>query len=327
MISLYKYTILILLLLIVSCSSKNTFKPLIINGSYKKIKNIEYKLKNIKSNHIILSNNSVIINEKSNTKIYNLRKNYQFINYSDNKIISTNNRGKMLVDNTIINIDNILIASSIKNSILANIYSNNSFSLYNLKTKRYILKEYLSPSLINDKRVSNPIFMENILLIPTLNGKVIVINIKENKIIKNITIDDNIDFNNIIYIKIIEEKIFIATKNIIILIANKTFKKKRYNISHIASNNQNIYLSTIDGKIIKLDLELNIIKENKFKFAKFYALAITNFIYAVESQGLLIKMDKNLKKQSIYKININENDEIGVQNNKIYFGKKIIELE
>jgi hypothetical protein len=53
--------------------------------------------------------------------------------------------------------------------------------LIDINTDKTLFKEYLPLSLANDTRISNPLFMGNLILFPSLNGKVIIFHLLQMK--------------------------------------------------------------------------------------------------------------------------------------------------
>ena len=319
--------ILIILLTITGCASKKYFEPKHAAQNNNIPQSIPSKIVAFNRTGATLGNGQTIT--EHNISNYKLPFGYEFINNSPNGIIATDNKNQIIIGNksNSINVGGIIVAATLKNSILAMVYSNNSYALYDIKKKKYLLKEYLTPSLINDTRITNPIFMENLVILPTLNGKLIVLNLEKNSVIKTITIDSNNQFNNIIYLKILKNKLITATAHKIVVISSNKVINKEYEISDILTNDNNIYIATIDGTLIKLDINLMEIEKKKYKFARFYALAFGKSLYALESQGFLVKIGNNFKTDYIYKLSIDKEDKIIALQNKIYFGNKFIEVE
>ena len=54
-------------------------------------------------------------------------------------------------------------------------YSNNTIELIDMSNNKTLFKEYSTYLLANDTRITNPYFMGNLILFPTLNGKVIIV--------------------------------------------------------------------------------------------------------------------------------------------------------
>ena len=91
-------------------------------------------------------------------------------------------------------------------------------------------------------------------------------------------------------------------------------------------NKEDIYVATIDGQLIKLSASLNEVKSKKYKYAKFHALAFTDSLYAVESQGFLVNINEDFSKDSVYDFSFDNEERMIAIGNRIYFESKYITL-
>ena len=182
--------------------------------------------------------------------------------------------------------------------------------------------------MANDTRITNPYFMGNLILFPTLNGKVIIISSTNNESVKNISVDPDSEFNNIISLNVIEssQTLIVATPNKIVSISPKEVLSKDYEVRDIIINKEDIYVATIDGQLIKLSASLNEVKSKKYKYAKFHALAFTDSLYAVESQGFLVNINSDFSKDSVYDFSFDNEERMIAIGNRIYFDSKYITL-
>mgnify|MGYP000182035836 CR=1 FL=1 len=319
---------LLTLLLLTGCADKKYFEPENTESGYSHdSKSMPSKIIGFNRSGATLENGQVVTRNKISKN--KLPEGYEFVNDSENGIIATDNKSKIIIGDISNSIDvgGIVVAATLKGSTLAMIYSDNSFALYDIKKKRYFLKEYLTQSLANDIRITNPIFMTNIVLFPTLNGKVIIVGLKENKIIKNIVVDANGTFNNIIFLDVFKNTLIAATANKIVVVGSNDLNIKDYEIRDVATHDNNIYIATIDGQIIKLDINLNEIAKKKYKFARFYALAYGTSLYALESQGFLIQIDEDFKSDKIFDFSFDEQDKAIAIKNRFYFGNEYLEVK
>ena len=173
-----------------------------------------------------------------------------------------------------------------------------------------------------------PKFLNKVILFPILSGKVIVVDKDKYKVVKTITIDPLNEIKNIILLEAFDNTMIAASPNKIITIENGNLNKKEFFIQGYILEDKYIYIATHDGRILKLDLKLNIINEKKFKFAKFQALALgKDYIYAIESQSYLVKLSKNFKNTEIFNFPFEEDEKIFVNKNKIYVENKILILK
>lgn len=298
------------------------------------------------SNNIVLSKESMSSSITSMNKIgatledkkfitkngisnYELPEGFDFLNLTeDGRVIATNYVDKILIGKEEKVLKDVVIAASLKNEKLALVYSNNTIELLDVNTSKTLFKEYLPLSLANDTRITNPYFMGNLILFPTLNGKVIIVSSSNNESVKNISVDPDNEFNNIISLNVIEstQTLIVASPNKIVSISPKEVLSKDYEVRDIIVNKEDVYVATIDGQLIKLSANLNEIAKKKYKYAKFHALAFTDSLYAIESQGFLVNINEDFSKDSVYDFSFDNEERMISIGNRIYFDSKYITL-
>lgn len=313
------------LILITGCSTKQYFEPEDTLNFEQNSKNLPASIISFNKDGASLENGSIIsVRGISKTKI---KEGYTFLNNSENGIISSNNKDSILIGDKVINLGSVIVAASIKNDILALVHSDNSVSAYDLRSSKTLFKEYSSKSYINDIRIANPFFMSNIILFPTLDGKVLIVSSQNYKIIRSVNVDTSGKFNNIIYLNVVNDTLIAASSNKVVSVGDGVLNVKNYELRDIISHNNDIYLATIDGQIIKTDISLNVQDRKKYKFAKFYALAFGTSLYALESQGYIIKISEDFKTDSIYDFSFGEEDNVISIKDTLYIEDEYIKLK
>lgn len=311
-----------------ACSGKKYYEP--ENTS----NNIELNKKSISSSIKSMNrvgatlNNSKIITKDGVSEL-KLPKGFEFINFSeDNEVIATNYIDKILIGEQEIVVKDVVVAASKKDGKLALIYSNNSSELIDLSSSKTLFKDYSTISLANDTRIANPIFMGSLVLFPTLNGKVIVVSLLTNEAVRNIAVDPDSEFNNIISLNVEKssESLIIASPNKVISVSTRDVVSKNYDLRDIIVKNGYVYLATVDGYVIKLNTKLEEIAKRKYKYAKFHALAFSDSLYAVESQGYLININEDFTNDVVYEFDFDNEERIIAIDNKIYFDSNYITL-
>ena len=324
----YILTSLLSLFLFTACSGKKYYEPEDVSSNIEL--NKESMSSSISSMNKIggtLNNKQVIT--KNGISSYELPEGFDFLNITeDGRIIATNYIDKILIGKEERVVKDVVVAASLKNEKLALVYSSNTIELLDINTSKTLFKEYLPLSLANDTRITNPYFMGNLILFPTLNGKVIIVSSSNNESIKNISVDPDNEFNNIISLNVIDstQTLIVASPNKIVSISPKEILSKDYEIRDIIVNKENIYLATIDGQIIKLTANLDQVAKKKYKYAKIHALAFTDSLYAVESQGYLINIKDDFAEDTIYNFGFDNEERMIAIGNKVYFGSKYITL-
>lgn len=325
-----KYILVSLLtvFLFTACSGKKYFEPEDTSSNIElNEKSIPATIKSFNKIGATLEDNKVIT--KNGISQNELPEGFEFLNLTeDGRIIATNYIDKILIGNQERKVSEVVVAASLRNEKLALIYSNSSMELIDINTNKTLFKEYLPISLANDTRITNPFFMGNLILFPSLNGRVIIVSSVNNEAVRNISVDPDSQFNNIIYIGVIEsnQTLIVASPNRVVSISPRDVISKEYDLRDIIVNNNDIYIATIDGQIIKLNATLDQVAKKKYKYAKIHALAFSDSLYAVESQGFLINIDENFDKDVIYDFSFDNEERMIAIGNKIYFGSDYITL-
>lgn len=312
------------------CSQKKYFDPEDVQGS------LEYR-KFVVTNDLVQYSSDGgtydkdLIVSANGIQNVSLKPGYQFINENDSKILAANAYNQLVViegdEHTTYTFDKNIINGAIKNDLLLVGFTDNSMTLYDTKQGQVKLKEYFQESILNDTRIANPIFLDTIALYPTLDGKLAIIDLKTFQIIRTINIDPDSQIRNIIYFKTVNDIMVAATSNKLFVFGGSNVASKDLDIKQVVVKDKMIYVTTLDGQIIKYDFDLKEQARQKFRFAKFMALASGDeYIYAVESQEYIIRLDLDLKNYIVTDFSFDENEKIFALEDKIYFEDKYIQV-
>lgn len=305
------------------CESKKYFEPEHINEG------LNLDAYEIKDNVVDFSLNGVTLDDDTflskNINIETkLKEGFKFLNDDGENILSADYDGNLLIQNKnkeerVLNFDTNIVTASIKNNLIAIITAENVAMLYDLEKDKTVFKEYFNISMLNDIKMPSPVFLNSLVLYPTLDGKVLIVDATTNTIYKTINIDPKNDINNITFIETVNDSLVAATPNKIFTFSNGRVSIKDQEVRYVAVDDNNIFVATLDGRIIKYDLSLNEIKSKKFKFAKFHALGFGSKLYALESQGYMITMDKELENEGIFEFDFDNEQKVITIGDKLYF--------
>lgn len=330
MTKLFLYSLFALALL-TGCSSKQYYNPKELESFNldKRILTIPSYIQTVSSSGATTKDNRAINN--FGISAIKLKNGYEHINTIDNIVLSADKQGNISISDTneTINFSSNIVAATKKDSTLAIIFSDNSFGIWDLEQKKFKLKEYLEPSLINDTRFAMPVILNKITLFPTLDGKIVIVDNETSKVSRTVPIDLQNEIKNIILLKTVGDTLIAASGSKIIAINNGKYNSKEMLIQQYFVDDNFIYLSLLDGTVIKLDFDLNIINSTKFKFAKFHAISLDSLknIYLLESQGYMIKLSNDFKVSRVAYFPFFEDEKVYVAGNKIYFENKLINLD
>ena len=319
--------IIFVFIFFIGCSSKQYFEPKQVISSYGSSSHImPQQIKSLNKNGATLKDNRILT--KDGVSKYKLPDGFRFINKIENVVIAVNNSKQLLLKNkqNIFTFDQNIIAGALKHNNLALIFEDNTVAVFDISSKKFKFKKHQKSSIINDHRIANPIFLDNIILFPTLNGNIVIVSDKTFTSIKTITIDPDNQINNVMFLKAINETMVASTTNKILSLGDGTFAVKDYTIKDIISHGKYIYVATLDGKIIKLDLSLNIIATKKLKFANIHSLGFGTKLYALESQGFLIEFNDDLTTTKVYEFDFDNTQKALSIDDTLYFDNDYIKL-
>jgi len=313
------------LLIFTGCSSKQYFEPEDTYTYKGTTLDLSSAIIDLNSNGATLEDKSFISKEGI---LSNSKENYKFLNFSDNTIISADSSATIYLKNEQLDesfsFDKNIISASKNKNLLAFGSIDNSITLYDIQTKKTIFKEYSKHSSVNNIKIANPIFLNTVVLYPTLDGKVIILDLKTNTVVKTINIDPSSDINNIIFLKEVNNTLIAATSKKLFSFVNGKVNIKELDVQNVIIDKQNIYVATLDGEIIKYDFFLTKIDSKKFRFAKINALSFGTNLYALESQGFLIRISEDFKTVKIFDFSFDEKEKVIAIDNKIYFEDEYI---
>jgi len=316
------------LLLFAGCSSKQYYEPKDTVSFEQKTKHLASPIINLNNDGASLEDNS-FISKKGIFK--GLQEGYRFLNYSEDTLIATDNNGSLSIKDPLtensFQFDKNIISASKKDTLLAFGSIDNSITLYDMQTQKTLFKEYLKHSSLNNVKIANPIFLDNIVLFPTLDGKVVIVDLNKKVIVKTINIDPKSDINNIIFLQEIDNSLIAASSKKLFTFVDGKANIKDLDILQIIIKDEFIYVATLDGQVIKYNISLQQIASQKFKFAKINALAYGKYLYALESQDYLIEISDDFKNVKIYDFSFDEEEKIFAIENKLYFEDEYIELK
>ena len=270
---------------------------------------------------------------KSGVSHINLGEGYRFLSESDKYVLAANTDGVLnLIDKKhkksvrAISLHTPVVSATIRNGIVAYILNNNTFGIYRVSDNKKIVESRSSRTFAVDTRAASPMFIENLVVMPMLDGKLIIVDSNDSDNTKVVYLSSEKVFNNVVNLSRVGETMLASTPKRIMTLGENGKEEYRANISEIAINKNSIYVFTKEGKITKLSASLKHIASRKFKFAHFSAAtAFSNKVYALDQQGSLIVLSSNLKKSKVYDIGAVEKP-VYISGTKLYKDGKIIEL-
>jgi len=270
---------------------------------------------------------------KAGVSSINLGEGYRFLNESDKYVLATNTEGILkIIDKKTkeavraVSLKVPVVSATIQNGVIAYILNSNTFGIYQMADNRKVVESRSETTFAIDTRAASPIFIDSLVVMPMLDGKLIIVNIKDSENAKVVYLSKEKVFNNVIYLTRKGNTMIAATPKRLLTLGSSGQNEYKANISEVAFDNGIIYLFTKEGEIIALNSDLEKVGESKYKFAHYaVGTAFNGRVYALDQGGSLIVMNSTLTKHKIY--DVGEVDEPAfITGTKLYKDGDIIEL-
>ena len=314
-------------ILFAGCSSKQYFEPKQTDSL--SASNMGDKLINYSRDGATLASGTILT--KNQSKKIELDKGFYFINNNRNAAITADLQGNCHIvteRGTVASakFPQALVAGTLIGQFLVYVLQNNNYGIYDFKEHKIVYNNEAHKAYTIDRRIANPLLVDKLVVIPTLDGKLVVLDLTTKKIAKEIFVSTEKSLNNVIFLGNIKDTLIAATPHKMISLSSKGKKEYNKEIADVVINGSNVFVFQKNGKIAKLDKSLSVISEKKFKFAHFSATAVdATKVYGLEKQGYLIVANRNLSKDKVYNVSKVE-DFTFVSGNKIYYNGEIIDL-
>jgi hypothetical protein len=317
-----------LLLFISGCASKQYYNPENSKSASSFMSN--EKIVSFSRDGATMSGGSVLT--KQGKLKLNLKNGYSFINKGTGFIITANRKGNCRVikngETREAKFSKALVSGvMVGDDALVYILKDNNFGVYDFSKKSILYNNKAEKVFSIDTRVANPIQIDNLVVIPLLNGKLTILDLKTLKISKEIFVSTENFLNNIIFLKRLKNSLIAATPHKVISYSNKGKREFEREISEVILDGDDIFVFSKDGRISKLNESLTIQDEKKFKFAHFsIATVYKDRVYALEQQGYMIVSNKDFTKHNVYDFEKVDGYSF-VSNSKLYYSGNRIDLD
>lgn len=286
------------------CSSKSYFQPSEIDGKVDFDSKVSSSLVSVNAEGATLENGEFVT--KDGIGKFRLPQGFVFLSKEGSLVTAANDIGDLVVlgeDGKEIakhNFDSKVVSAKAKDGAIALITSDNTAVIFNYKEEKILFKQKNDSVSAVVAKIAAPYFLNELIIFPTLDGKLLVVDSVEKKIVRDVVISSEKNFNNVIFFNILENRLVAATPTKVVSINPRFANFLDADVVDIIFIKDGIYIFTKDGKIILTDPDLKVVKEKKFPFARFVGVIYGKFIYAIEKEGYLIATDVRLGTSNIF---------------------------
>ncbi len=295
-------------LLVTGCSEKNYFEPEEIQGSVQYDGELPGRIVEAGYAAATLDNGQVITRE--GLQSYRLPEGYYYVTGSGTKVVAAGDCKPNILYDTVshetakIDLSRRIVAAMLipDSTKIAFVIEGNSYGIYDYKEGKVVAKYDSDPAITADIRIANPIMLEKLVLIPTLDGKLIILNKENGAKVREIVVGSGEEFNNVIFLKVIGNRLVAATPHRIISVSPRMMDAQQMEIGSVLFVDDAIYILAKDGTIYHCDVDLKILHTRKFPFAHFVGAIYGEFIYVVEREGFIIATDPILSVANVFEL-------------------------
>ncbi|MBX7490904.1 hypothetical protein [Helicobacter turcicus] len=295
-------------LMLSGCGSKYYFEPKedTIKGKVSYNGKIPSSIQTIVRDGATLKNGQFITKNGEIPNIF-LKKDAQYLNESEEYYITQLSKSLVLINKkdkqeTTIALDDVPISASIDDNLIAIVFDTNTIAIYDLENMQIVYRQENVPAPANNTLIASPYFLTDIVVIPTLDGKLIVVDKTSMRLVRNIVVNGDKFFNNVIFLEAIGNRMVAATPKRIISVSPNIINTFDSNIKDILFFEDRIFIFSNEGEIILTDRDLNETRRMKFPFANFSATNHGKDIVVLETQGYMILVDDALQTSTIKKL-------------------------
>jgi hypothetical protein len=220
-----------------------------------------------------------------------------------------------------------IAGASLQGDMLALIDRTNQLLLVNTQSDQIVYQNPQDTVYALDARISAPYFLNTLVIFPTLDGKVVIVDKKSTKTIRDVVVSSEQFFNNVIFLDVVVDRMVVATSKRVISINPNTTVFLDADVKDVIVLKDRVYVFTKDGRVILTDADLNILKERKFPFAVFAGVIHGEYIYMVERGGYLIATDSDLRTVNVFELPDEIETMVYTTQSQLYVGDQSFKLQ
>ena len=303
-----KYLTPLLILLVLSgCGTKRqNFEPKALAGEISYDGSLPSSIIDVVRSGATLENRQIIT--KKGLLDVKVPEGYTFLGNSENKYLAISRCSSLVIVNENSKViyekkfNSIVASAAINGNKLAVVLGDNQVQLIDIDTDKVLYKKSGDKVYAHDSKIAAPYFLTSLLIYPTLDGKLLIIDLKTNKLLRDVVVKSEKFFSNVIYLDVIGDRLVAATKKRVVSINPKTMAFLDKEVKDVIILKDRVLVFTKDGQVILTDADLKILKSKKYKFASFVGTIHGEFVYIVERAGFLIATDIDLISSNVYEL-------------------------
>jgi len=324
-------TLILGTLLMTGCNSRKSFEPEETSSASAAISKTGKEAVAIVRDGVTFSDGTFLT--RSGMGSVKLPKGFHYVNQSSKYVLAADDTGQILIldrhSGKVIKkgkLDLPLVSATIRGNNIYYVAQDNVFGVYSISANKTKISAKVGRAYAVDTRIANPIVLSGTIVVPTLDGKLLLIDPRNPQAARGMMIGNDYNLNNVIFLRKLGSRIIAATPKKLISAAPGAMHKFDAPIADVTISGSTIYALTGDGRVVKLSPSLKVLAQRSFPYAQFTAIAVVGGkVFALDRSGALIVMDSSLKKDRIY--DVGEVDDYAfVAGNRLYIDDEVVDL-
>jgi len=231
----------------------------------------------------------------------------RFLGVSDGYLLTTTIDGNITLYGDAnrtrrLSLEKTVAAAALAGDTAAVVFADNTLALYNIDTGKSFYKESGQEPIAVDHRIPSPYFLGKLVVFPSLDGKVVVIDSESREVLRSTIVSTEKFFNNIFYFNVIGDTMVAATPYTLYCLSDKE-RRAKLELRAVDFTRDGIWAATKEGEVILYDTKLHPKQRRKFPFAHFLGMIVDDEkVYLLEKEGFLIVLDKSFNTQKVYDV-------------------------
>jgi outer membrane protein assembly factor BamB len=300
---------IVLLFVFLGCSSKEYYKPADTEDSISRTSVLNEYISEVSADSATLEDGTIITKTGIDKTLF--PEGFRFIYKSDEWALGLKVGGEVFAvknenESRVLKLSKTVATVALKDNLLAVVFADNELALYDFNSGKLLFKEPASEATAVDMRITTPRFLNDLVLFPTLDGKVVIVNAESKELVRKIIVSSEEYFNNIIYFNIVDDVLYAATPYKIYSLGAKE-SRVELETRNVVVNTKGVWAATKQGEVIALTHNLEIIKKQKFPFAHFLGMVVTDeSVYLAEKEEYIIILPLDVESFKVYDFDLEE---------------------
>ena len=301
------FSLLALAFIVSGCGTKRQyFEPETLSGKLSYDGSLPASIVDTVRDGATLENGQVVTKKGLSSVV--LPKDYVYYGENNGRYIAASKCGALVIvdekKNTLFQkaCDISIASAALKGNLLALVLASNELVLVDINEGKEVMHLSQENVYALDSRIAAPHFLGDLIIFPTLDGKLVIVDEVTKKPIRDVVVSNEKFFGNVIYLQVLGDRLVAATKSKVVSISPRSINFLEADVRDVIVLKNRIFVFTKDGKVMLTDADLKVLKDRKFTFATFAGTIYGDFIYMIEKGGYVIATDIDLISTNVYKL-------------------------